>query len=70
MSSRHHLVHLTGDPEQYARRWELLAWLHYVRMAKVLADTSPSRADLARKRVAAAKADFAQAWRALEEVTQ
>jgi hypothetical protein len=67
--SRAHLVHPSGDKEQDTRRLEHLSWLHYLRMARVLANTPVNAASDARKRVAAAKADFAQAWRALDEVS-
>jgi hypothetical protein len=68
----HHKIHLTGDAEQYARRRELLAWQHYLRMSRSLADKPLTAGDLSRSRssVQAAKAEFAQAWRALDEVIQ
>ena len=68
-----HLVHPTGDHEQDALRAEHLAWVRYVRMANTLADvplTNGHRLWEARKRLESAKADFAQAWRALDEVIQ
>jgi hypothetical protein len=71
--SRHH-VHLSyvSDPEQYVRRWEHLAYQHWVRASQSLANMPIDRraTDAARKRVEAAKADFAQAWRALDGVTR
>jgi hypothetical protein len=67
----HHKIHLAeDDDEQYARRWELLAWQHYLRSARVLANTPVNAASDARKRVEAAKAEFAQAWRALDGETR
>jgi len=66
----HHKIHLTDDPEQYARRREHLAWQHYLRSAKVLANTPIAAAWDARRRVEAAKAEFAEAWRALDGVIQ
>jgi hypothetical protein len=67
-----HKIHLTGDAEQYARRREMLAWQHYLRMSRSLADRPLNAGDIARTRnsVQAAKAEFAQAWRALDEVLQ
>lgn len=66
-----HLFYRTGDREQDLRREERIAWVHYLRMAQSLADTPLGwQATTARKRVDAAKADFAQAWRALDEVLQ
>lgn len=64
-----HLVHPSGDHEQDARRLERIAWLHYQRMSRSLADTPLTwRVVAARQRVEAAKAEFAKAWRALDEV--
>jgi hypothetical protein len=65
-----HLVHPSGDQEQDARRFERIAWLHYQRMARSLAETPITRADKARQRVEVARAEFARAWRALDEVIQ
>lgn len=65
-----HLVHPSGDHEQDARRFERIAWLHYLRMSRSLADTPVTRADAARQRVAAARAEYARAFHALEEVIQ
>jgi hypothetical protein len=67
-----HLYFRTGDAEQDARRKERIAWVHYQRMARSLADTPLTAGDSARTRasVQAAKADFAQAWRALDGVIQ
>jgi hypothetical protein len=67
----HHKIHLDdADPEQYARRREHLAWQHYLRSARVLANTPIRDAWDARMRVEAAKAEFAEAWRALDGVIQ
>lgn len=65
-----HLFFRTGDREQDLRRHERIAWLHYLRVSKTLADTSLTNAWAPRQRVEAAKADFAKAWRALDAVIQ
>ncbi len=66
--------HMTGSGHEHrARMWEMLAWQHYRRMSKALADTPLTeirRVREVRGRVEAARLDFANAWRALEAVTQ
>ncbi len=72
MTSRAHVLHPSGDAEQDARRLEQLAWQHYVRVSKTLAGLPLNNANLwqSRQCVERAKAAFAQAWRALDEVIQ
>ena len=66
-----HLYFRTGDSEQDARRKERIAWVHYLQVSRSLADTPLNwRVNAARERVEAAKAEFAQAWRALDGVRQ
>jgi hypothetical protein len=64
-----HLYFRTGDQEEDLRRQERIAWVHYLRVAKTLANTPIERAWSPRQRVEAAKAAFAKAWRALDEVS-
>jgi hypothetical protein len=66
------LFYRTGDPVEDMRRTEHIAWGHYLSTAKTLADLPLNSGNIwqTRRRLQAAKARFAQAWRALDEVAQ
>lgn len=66
-----HLYFRTGDADEDMRRAERIAWCHYLRVSKTLASMPLTSTNLgqSRKRVEVAKADFARAWRALDEVS-
>ena len=72
MTGRLHVLHPSGDAEQDGRRLEQLAWQHYVRVSKTLASLPLTSSNLWQswQCVERAKAAFAQAWRALDEVIQ
>lgn len=67
-----HLFYRTGDNEEDLRRAERIAWCHYLRVSKTLTEMPLTSSNLwqSRQCVERAKAAFAQAWRALDEVIQ
>lgn len=65
------LFYRTGDPMEDTRRAERIAWHYYLNTARTLADLPITDGNIwqTRKRLQEAKARFAQAWRALDEVS-